>query len=364
MTSTLLKPVRGKRWLQKLALAFGSLLVFLALWEGVLRLCGYGNLEVYAPDAKLYWRLKPNQDCYTKVGHQPVHINSRGTRGPEFAAVKPANTLRILSLGDSRTFGWGLPDEETYSRRLERMLQDHFNGKHRTSNIEHPTPNEPTPNLSQEGSKRVEVINAGVNAWSFSQMQVFFRDVGLGWSPDFVILAESNLWTQFSERNSDEFVKKFMSRVRLKNLLRRSAIYHFAIEVKLEAFYQRYRTKFIPVDPNQDTLFKEQQQNDPDAVFQSAIEDLCRKAQSNGVKPVLLFQPTLDDLSPTNQSRVLKVKQAVSVKLGVPLVDLTRDLAAGGKSLYMEADPVHLNAAGNAIVAERLFESVANEWAR
>jgi lysophospholipase L1-like esterase len=355
---------RKKRWLHKLGLAFGSFALCLLLFEAILRFNGYGNLEIYQPDPKLYWRLKPNQDCYTKVGHQPVHINSQGTRGPEFATAKPANTLRILSLGDSRTFGWGLPDVDNYSRRLERMLQEHFNGKHPTSNIEHPTSNEPTPNPSQEGSKRVEVINAGVNAWSFSQMQVFFRDVGLGWSPDFVILAEANLWTQFSERNSDEFVKKFMSRVRLKNLLRRSAIYHFAIEVKLQAFYQRYRTKFIPVDPKQDTLFKEQQQSDPDAVFRSAIEELCRVAGTNGVKPVLLFQPTLDDLSLTNLSHVLTVKQAVSAKLGVTLVDLTRDLTTGGKSLFLEADPVHLNAAGNVIVAERLFESVTNALAK
>ena len=79
---------------------------------------------------------------------------------------------------------------------------------------------------------------------------------------------------------------------------------------------------------------------------------------------MLLFLPTLDELSPTNQSHVLTVKQAVSTKLGVPLVDLTRDLAAGGKSLYLEADPVNLNVAGNAIVAGRLFESVTNELAK
>jgi len=338
MTATVPEHARGKRWLKKLALAFGSFALCVVLFEVVLRLNGYGNLEIYEPDPKLYWRLKPNQDCYTKVGHQPVHINSHGTRGPEFAAVKPMNTLRILSLGDSRTFGWGLPDEDTYSRQLEGLLRQRIGS-----------------------GKTVEVINAGVNAWSFPQMQVFFRDIALKWSPDLVVLAEANLWTQFSEKNSDEFVKKFMSRVRLKNLLRRCAIYHFAIEVKLQAFYQRYRTKFIPVDPQQDPFFKEQQQSDPDAVFRSAIEDLCRTAQSNGVKPVLLFLPTLDELSPTNRSRVLVVKQAVSAKLGVPLVDLTRDLAVSGKSLYLEADPVHLNAAGNAIVAERLFESLTNE---
>jgi len=350
--------------LKKLALAFGSFALCVGLFEVVLRLNGYGNLEIYEPDSKLYWRLKPNQDCYTKVGHQPVHINSLGTRGPEFKAQKPAKTLRILSLGDSRTFGWGLPDEDTYSRQLEGLLREQLAGEHRTSNTERRTSNPNVADLSPRANQRIEVINAGVNAWSFPQMQVFFRDVALKWSPDFVILAEANLWTQFSERNSDEFVKKFMSRVRLKNLLRRCAIYHFAIEVKLQAFYQRYRTKFIPVDPKQDTFFKEQQQNDPDAVFRSAIEDLCRTAQSNGVQPVVLFLPTLDELSSTNQSRVLVVKQSVSAKLGVPLVDLTRDLAAGGKSLYLEADPVHLNAAGNSIVASRLFERVTNGLAK
>jgi len=337
MNATVSERAHGRRWLKKLGLAFGSFLLCLVLFEVILRLNGYGNLEIYQPDPKLYWRLKPNQDCYTKVDHQPVHINSHGTRGPEFTAEKPANTIRILSLGDSRTFGWGLPDEKTYSRQLERLLQQNVGS-----------------------GKTVEVINAGVNAWSFPQMQVFFRDFGLKWSPDFVILGEANLWTQFSEKNSDEFVKKFMSRVRLKNLLRRCAIYHFAIEVKLQAFYQRYRTKFIPVDPKQDQFFKEQQQSDPDAVFRTAIEQVCQTAQSNGVKPVLLFLPTLDELSSTNESRVFVVKRAVSHRLNVPLVDLTPELEKGGKTLYLEADPVHLNAVGNEIVARRLFESITN----
>jgi hypothetical protein len=365
MTATVPERARGKRWLKKLGLALGSFVLCLVLFEVALRLNGYGNLEIYQPDPKLYWRLKPNQDCFTKVGHQPVHINFHGTRGPEFTAEKPANSFRILSLGDSRTFGWGLADEETYSRRLEKLLAAHVKAHKPLTPALSPSDGErENHRQSLVESWRVEVINAGVNAWSFPQMQVFFRDVGLKWSPDFVILAEANLWTQFSEKNSDEFVKKFMSRVRLKNLLRRSAIYHFAIELKLQAFYQRYRTKFIPVDPKQDPFFKEQQQRDPDAVFRSAIEDLCRTAQSNGVKPVLLFVPTLDELSSTNQSRVLAAKQAASAKLGVPLVDLTPDLTTGGKALYLEADPVHLNAAGNEVVAGQLFETIPNLLAR
>jgi len=332
-----MKPSRWKRLGQKLALSLGSFVLCLGVLEAVLRLSGYGNLEIYQADPSLYWKLKPNQDCFTKVDHKAVHINSQGTRGPEFRLAKPANTIRILSLGDSRTFGWGLAESETYSSRLQQLAQEKFGS-----------------------GKRVEVINAGVNAWSYSQMLVYFRDTAMKYEPDVVILAEANLWTQFSEKNSPEFVKKFMWRVRLKNFLRRFAIYHYAIEVKLKAFYDRHRMKFIPVDPNRDALFKEQQQKDPEAVFRSSIEDVCSLALSRGVKPVLLYLPTLDDLGATNSSVVLKLKRAVSQARNIPLVELTPDVQPVGKGLYLQADPVHFNAQGNEIIARRLLETVGN----
>ena len=328
---------RWKRLLQNLALSFVTFFLCVAALEIVLRLAGYGNLEIYEPDAKLYWKLKPNQDCFTKIDHKPVHINSHGTRGAEFTVEKPANTFRILSLGDSRTFGWGLTEAETYSDRLQQLLQQKVGS-----------------------SKKIEVINAGVNAWSYPQMLVYFRDYGLAWKPDAVILGEANSWTQFSENNSPEFVRQMMRRVRLKNFLRHFAIYHYVIEVKLERFYEKQRLKFIPVDPDQDPLFKEQQQKDPDAVFRSAMEDLCRLAQTNNVKRVLLFLPRLDDLTSTNTSSVLKEKRLIHQELNAPLVDVTPELLPRGKALYLEADPAHLNAAGNEIIAKKLFETLTN----
>lgn len=332
---------RWKRLLQNLALSCAVFFLCGAALEITLRLCGYGNLEIYQPDPKLYWRLKPDQDCYTKIGHKPVHINSRGTRGPEFQTEKTAGTIRVLSLGDSRTFGWGLADGETYSRRLEQLLQAYVGS-----------------------GKKVEVVNAGVNAWSYPQMLVYFRDFGLKYQPDYVVLGEANLWTQFSEKNSPEFVRQFMWRVRLKNFLRHFAIYHFVVEVQLQELYQRERVKFIPVDPKQDMLFKQEQQSDPDVVFRNAIEGVCRLAQTNHVRTVLLFLPTLTELTATNRLEVFEVKRTASAKFGAPLVDLTADLKPRGKDLYLDADPVHLDAEGNAIVAERLFETFTNSLTR
>jgi lysophospholipase L1-like esterase len=327
---------RLKRWLQNLALMSVTFLLCVAGFEIALRIAGYGNVEIYQPDPVLYWRLKPDQDCYTKIDRKPVHINSRGTRGPEFQVPKPPGTLRILSLGDSKTFGWGLTEAESYSGRLQALLQERVGP-----------------------GRKVEVINAGVNAWSYPQMHLFFREHGLGFQPDLVLLADANLWTQFSEENSPEFVKSFMGRVRLKNFLRRFAMYHYVVEYKLKEVYERQRTKFIPIDPKQDTLFKEQQQKDPDAFFRRHIEGLCGLALSNRVQPVLLFIPTLDQLTATNASNVLLAKQQVSRQLGVPLVDLTAGLRPRGKDLYLEADPVHLNAPGNDIIARLLLETVS-----
>jgi lysophospholipase L1-like esterase len=332
---------RGKRLLQNLGLSVATFLVCLGVAEGVLRLAGYGRLILYEPDPRLYWRPKPNQQCFTKIGRHPVRVNRHGTRGADFAVPKPAGVVRLLSLGDSRTFGWGLAEDETYSARLQALLQDYFGSR-----------------------RRVEVINAGVNAWSYQQMQLFFRHVALGFQPDVVILAEANLWTQFSEHSSPEFVRRFLWRVRVKNFLRRFALYHFVVEVQLRKFYETYRTRFIPINPQQDTLFQDQQQADPEGAFRQAIGGLCALARSNHVAPVLLFLPALDTPASTNRVNILAVKQEISRSQGVPLVDVTAELAAGGKALYLDDDPVHLNARGNAIVAEQLFAALTNILSR
>lgn len=337
MSQASTRSARWKRLLLNLGLSAATFALCFGILELVLRLLGYGNLEIYEPHPVLYWRLKPNQDCFTKIGRKPVHINSHGTRGPEFSHAKPAGTVRILSLGDSRTFGWGLAEQDTFSAKLAAQL-----------------------NSRPGASSRVELINAGVNAWSYAQMLVYLREYGHLFQPDFVIIGEANLWTQFSEKNSPEFVKKFMARVRLKNFLRRFATYHYFVEVKLRDFYEKHRTKFIPIDPGKDQLFKEQQQADPEEAFRTAIRDLCTVAQSTGAKPVLLFLPTIDQLTATNPPLVLTLKRQAAAELGVVLVDATTALNVGakGNELYLEADPVHLNEPGNEKVAQALLHAL------
>lgn len=311
-----------------------SVCAVLLLAEIILHFQGYGQIEIYEPDKKLFWKLRSNQKCFTKVGHKSVRINSLGTRGPEFLAAKPPKTFRILSLGDSRTFGWGLSEEDTYSSLVAKQAQQILGD-----------------------STKVEIINAGVNAWSYAQMYVYFRDIGLAYNPDLVIIADGNLWTQFSENSDPDFVKKFMRRIWLKNLLRKSALYHFVIEVQLANFYATHREKFIPIDPKKDQLFQEQQQKDPDAFFRDAIHSLCELAVSKKINPIMVYIPTLSQLE-GRMTDVLPSKKQAAAKYGVPLIDFSDDLKKHGKSWMLEGDEAHLNVEGNRALASRIVEAM------
>ena len=100
----------------------------------------------------------------TTFGSVPVTINSRGWRDSEHSLAKPANVFRILVVGDSVTFGYGVPLEAMFSRVLERKL----NG---------------------EGPQRHEVLTLGGAASNtYSQKNMIKQNVLL-YKPDLVILA-------------------------------------------------------------------------------------------------------------------------------------------------------------------------------
>lgn len=89
-------------------------------------------------------------------------INSRGFRGREFGA-KADDVFRILVLGDSQAFGFGVSDEETFSFQLEKCL-----------------------NERQE--QAFEILNGGVPGYGTIDQLNFLRSRGPHVNPDFVIL--------------------------------------------------------------------------------------------------------------------------------------------------------------------------------
>lgn len=91
--------------------------------------------------------------------------NSLGYRGPEFEIKKPDDVFRILMLGDSITFGWGVEDEQTFSYLLLGLLDNKYKGK------------------------KLEIINAGYyDGYSVDNYYAYLKSEGLKLDPDLIVL--------------------------------------------------------------------------------------------------------------------------------------------------------------------------------
>ncbi len=105
------------------------------------------------------WIPKPNLRDVKVFDNKILNTNSKGLRGKkDFPYTKTQQTLRILILGDSFTFGDEVSDDETYSYYLQQMLP------------------------------HTEVINMGVHGYGHDQMLILLREEGVKYEPDIVIL--------------------------------------------------------------------------------------------------------------------------------------------------------------------------------
>ncbi|WP_104665999.1 SGNH/GDSL hydrolase family protein [Ensifer adhaerens] len=94
----------------------------------------------------------------------PVSINSIGLRNREVGPVADGTT-RVVMLGDSLTFGWGVKEEDTPSRLLETVL-----------------------NGGTTGARNYEVINTGVGNYNTQMEVAYFMTNGFELKPDVVVL--------------------------------------------------------------------------------------------------------------------------------------------------------------------------------
>jgi hypothetical protein len=97
------------------------------------------------------------------LGSSRIQLNSRGLRDEEIPLAKPGDEKRILVLGDSVAFGWGVSQGETFSDYME-------------------------PLLDERTGDRWQVINTGVNGYNTDQEARFLLTEGIRYSPDYVLL--------------------------------------------------------------------------------------------------------------------------------------------------------------------------------
>ncbi len=120
----------------------------------------------YLSDGRLGYKLRPNwETVHANIDFQvTVRTNNLELRGEDVSEKKSADVLRILVLGDSFTFGYGVENEEAFPALLEVLLSNRLN-------------------------RRVEVLNSGVPGWSTAQYWIFLRERGFLLDPDLILMA-------------------------------------------------------------------------------------------------------------------------------------------------------------------------------
>jgi len=168
------------RWMKNFTLTAASIVIALLICEGIVRILGLGGtaltrgmLHQYDPEAG--WRCYPNLDArYSLPGSFNVRVrcNSRGLRDSDKGYTKPPGTRRILVLGDSFMWGYGVENNEMFSTVLQGLVP---------------------------GS---ETINFGVNGYSTVQEFVRLETEGLRYEPDVTALVF--VWNDLEDNFDDK----------------------------------------------------------------------------------------------------------------------------------------------------------------
>lgn len=150
--------------MRRLAYGLLVLLLVLGLAEGLARALDLPDGLVHDPSGRAYrshptrfWVMKPDLDLEWRGGVR-VRTNALGLRDDPVALPRPAGTRRVLSLGESTTFGDQVAVEDTYTRRLEALLPG------------------------------TETVNAGVPGYTLWQSAVYLHEAGMALDPDVVLV--------------------------------------------------------------------------------------------------------------------------------------------------------------------------------
>ena len=253
----------------------------------------------------------------------PVTINSLGLRDDEVSLAKPEGVVRILMLGDSVTFGWGVLQDDTVSAILEKLLNE-------------------TP-----GAKTIEVVNSGVGNYNTVQEITYFLSRGVELDPDIVVL---NYFINDAEPTPTRHNS---------SILEHSYLAVFAMG-RIDALMRTYFGKEDWRD-YYSGLYR------PDAPgWQAALESmdaLIEYTQANGIRLLIANYPELHQLDPYPFEKVTAAVGEVATSHDVAFVDLLPSVATlEPESLWVSPEDAHPNRLASEHFADALAETLRTQF--
>jgi lysophospholipase L1-like esterase len=351
--------VRLRRFGRNALLALGSVLFALGMLEAGLRLIDL-PIEIHNPlngfhqgDSGLGWAGKPDirrrfrrLDFDVMVEHGPDGFR-RGDPTPP-----PDAARRILFLGDSFTWGWGVGQGEVLTDLLQRAL-----------------------------GPSVAVVNRGVNAYGTGQEYLLLRRELARARYDLVVLLffQNDVPENLHHGSYRPYFELVGDRLEARNqptpLRRENAIKLFFKEhsqafsflnvqgALLKARWKERRRRTIGIDEDEGEELPAEVLQRGLALTRRLLLEMGSLARQAGGRFVLAYVPAPEDLpGRPPEPWGVEVRQAIAefcAKNGIPLVDLTdgfRQAAKRGEHLNYPRDG-HWTAAGHRLASELLLQS-------
>ncbi len=244
-----------------------------------------------------------------------VQLNSHGLRDREFTYEKTSNTFRIISIGDSYTFGFGADQDKTFSKLLENKL-----------NEQHP-------------NKKYEVLNMGVGNYNAIQELAALKQQGLQYHPDHILW---NFYINDAEETQklkpSFFSTKLISMVYLKSFL-------YKMKASLDS-----KSNYID-------FYKNTFQGESGKTFFQAMDQLVQLSQTTKIPLTVVLLPDFRKLHnyPFAEEHKLVVNYFRSK--GINVIDTVEAFDPQKEKAYWVAhDDPHPNNVAHEIIAQKIFQ--------
>lgn len=254
-----------------------------------------------------------------------VRVNTLALRGPDLAEKQP-NEIRLMTLGDSSVFGFGVEEADVFGAVAASYL-------------------------SSEWARPVVPVNGGTPGYTSVQALHTLQDVGRSVQPDIVVIA--TLWSDLFQTETPL--------ERAGGQRHPSSLYRVSVRVL---------APYLPAP----TVGWTEGEVGAEAIGRSArvgleryrrtVEELVQAARSLGATPVILLLPAPIDLDPTPVPQLIgsyrSVLQDVGDAHGLLVVDgpaLFRKKSDGNSDFY---DQVHPSKSGHARLGKELGQAISS----
>lgn len=315
---------KGLPWWKALMFSVIPIVLILAAAEGILAARGYPPRKTLAATLhdNSFWITQANLDkspfLHKEVGTDfLVSTNSRSMRYGEIPEGRQDKTLRIVALGDSTTFGWGVEQDLTYPARLEAKLKGKIPGVD------------------------IESINGGVPGYSSFQGIHHINARVLTYQPDIWLIG----YIVQDARRAPVSDKDQAIANRSAEFLRANPLYQWRTYLFLREKYQVFRSERREEEAKTGETWRV-----PVEDYRDNLKEIVKVVRANDGIPVLFGFP-LEVVGYTKEHR--EALKALSEELKTPWVDFSPELAEAARkeTLYFPQDRGHPNAAGCEVIA-------------